>query len=267
MKKLVLLLLIILIGFGIYGYLSLEEKFNLDEKNKNVFTTILKRNKIIVGVRDDAPPFGFRDKDGKLAGFDVDLAEIIAESLLGSKDKVEFVPVNAQNRIMKLKSEEVDMLVAAMSTSQQRWQLVDFSKPYYMAGLAIMTQKSNPAMGLKSLQKKRFIVIYGSTAEESLRKNVPDIDVIGFKTYKEALQALKAGQAEGIYADDTILYGLAHGDDSVKILAPRYSKEPYAVAVRKEDSVELLERIDYIIENLEKTKRLEKLEEKWGVHN
>ena len=267
MKKFILLL--ILICLGVYGYLSLEEKLNLDEinKNKNIFTTIIKRDKIIIGVRDDAVPFGFRDEKGNLAGFDVDLAEIIAESLLGSKNKVELVPVNAQNRIMKLKSGEVDMLVAAMSTTRQRWQLVDFSKPYYLAGLAIMTKKSNPAIGLKSLRKNKFIVVYGSTAEESLRKNVPDIEVIGFKTYKEAFQALQAGEAEGIYADDTILYGLARGDDSVKILAPRYSKEPYAVAVRKEDSAELLERINFIIENLEKTKRLEKLAEKWDVDN
>ena len=265
MKKIILFL--ILIGLGVYGYFSLEEKLNLDEKNKNVYTVIQKRNKIIVGVRDDAAPFGFRDEKGNLIGFDVDLAGIVAESLLGGKDKVELVPVNASNRIMKLKSGEVDILISAMSTTWQRWQLVNFSKPYYKAGLAIMTLKSNPAMGMKSLQERKFIVVYGSTAEENLRKNIPDIEVIGFKTYKEAFKALKDGKAEGIYADDTILYGLAHNDDTVKILAPRYSEEPYAVAGRKEDSDELLEKINYIIDNLQKTRRLEKLEEKWEVHN
>lgn len=266
MKKIILFLL--LIGLICYGVVQFKDYEDLKkEKSQNTYSVIQKRGKIIVGVRDDTEPFGFRDKKGNLAGFDVDLAKIIAESLLGSEDKLELVPVTVSNRIMKLKSGEVDILIATMSTNWQRWQLVNFSKTYYVAGLAIMTNKSNPAVGLKSLNAKKFIVVYGSTAEESLRKNIPNIEAVGFKTYKEGLKALKEGKADGIYADDTILYGLASHDDSVKILDARYSQEPYAIAVRKEGSEELLEKINYIIEHLQKTKRLEKLEYKWNVHH
>lgn len=261
MKKLISLLLFLCL-FLCGCDLNFDKTENID-----TLRVIKKRNKVIIGVRDDTAPFGFRDKNGNLTGFDIDLAKTIAKYLVDSEDKIQFVPVTASNRIMKLNSGEVDMLIATMSTTWQRWQLVDFSTPYFVAGQAIMVKKSNPAIGLKGLKNKKLMVVYGSTGEENLRKNIPDSEVIGFKTYKEAFQALKEGKAEGIFADDTILYGLAQNDDSVKILSARYSEEPYAIAVRKENSKELLERLNYIIENLQTTKKLEKLEEKWEIDN
>lgn len=261
MKKLISLLLFLCL-FLCGCNLNTDKSEQMD-----TLRVIKKRNKVIIGVRDDTAPFGFRDKSGNLTGFDIDLARIITKYLVDSEDKVQFVPVTASNRIMKLNSGEVDMLIATMSTTWQRWQLVDFSTPYFVAGQAIMVKKSNPAIGLKGLKNKKLMVVYGSTGEENLRKNIPDSEVIGFKTYKEAFQALKEGKAEGIFADDTILYGLAQNDDSVKILSARYSEEPYAIAVRKENSKELLERLNYIIKNLQTTKKLEKLEEKWKIDN
>ena len=258
MKKIILLLL--LMSFILCGCLKNEET------QQDMLQVIKERDKIIIGVRDDTAPFGFRNEMGELDGFDVDIAKFVAKYMVGSENKLELVPVNAQNRIMKLKSGEVDMLIATMSVTPQRWQLVDFSNPYFMAGQAIMTKKSNPAKGLKGLKDSRFIVVYGSTAEEDLRKNIPDIHVLGYKTYKEAFQALKDDKAEAIFADDTILYGLAQQDDSVHILAARYSQEPYAIAVRKEGSALFLEKINYIIKSLQESKQLEKLEQKWGVN-
>ena len=71
----------------------------------------------------------------------------------------------------------------------------------------------------------------------------------------------------GYVADDTILYNLALGDSSVKILPKRYSQEPYAVAFRKEkESVRLIREVDYIIDNLKSTGKLNKMREKWNIN-
>ena len=64
--------------------------------------TIKSRDKLIVGVRDDTKPFGYRDKDGNLIGFDIELSKMIAEHLLGDPSKVDFVVVQADDRISKL---------------------------------------------------------------------------------------------------------------------------------------------------------------------
>lgn len=237
------------------------------EKKTDTLGEIVKRDKLIVGVRDDTAPFGFRDKNGNLTGYDIELARIIAKNILRSEEKIEFVPVTASNRIMKLNSGEVDILIATMSITDQRQLILDFSMPYHMAGQAILTNRASKATSLKDFEGKKLIIVFGSTSENNLRTNVPEVEVLGFKTYKDAFSALKAGKAQGIVADDTILYNFVHNDNSVKILPKRYSQEPYAVAFRKEkESTRLIREIDYIIDNLQSTGKLNKMREKWEIN-
>lgn len=229
-------------------------------------TTITQRDRLIVGIRNDAPPFGFKDKNGFTVGYDADLARLIAKEILGDEKKVEFVPVTASNRIMKLNSGEVDCLIATMSITTQRQQFLNFSTPYYMAGQAILVRSSSKATSLRDFTGKKLIIVFGSTSEKNLRSNVPEVTVIGYKTYNDAYNALKNGKADGIVADDTVLLGFSTNDKSVKLLPKRYSKEPYAVVFRKDDaSINFTNKVNYIVENLQSTGRLNRLQEKWKI--
>ena len=229
-------------------------------------TTITQRDRLIVGIRNDAPPFGFKDKNGFTVGYDADLARLIAKGILGDEKKVEFVPVTASNRIMKLNSGEVDCLIATMSITTQRQQFLNFSTPYYMAGQAILVRSSSKATSLRDFTGKKLIIVFGSTSEKNLRSNVPEVTVIGYKTYNDAYNALKNGKADGIVADDTVLLGFSTNDKSVKLLPKRYSKEPYAVVFRKDDaSINFTNKVNYIVENLQSTGRLNRLQEKWKI--
>lgn len=229
-------------------------------------TTITQRERLIVGIRNDAPSFGFKDKNGFTVGYDADLARLIAKGILGDEKKVEFVPVTASNRIMKLNSGEVDCLIATMSITTQRQQFLNFSTPYYMAGQAILVRSSSKATSLRDFTGKKLIIVFGSTSEKNLRSNVPEVTVIGYKTYNDAYNALKNGKADGIVADDTVLLGFSTNDKSVKLLPKRYSKEPYAVVFRKDDaSINFTNKVNYIVENLQSTGRLNRLQEKWKI--
>lgn len=231
-------------------------------------SVIENRGKIIVGVREDTFPFGFRNKEGKLDGYDIDLSKYIALCLLGSEDKVEFVPVTAQNRISKLLSGEVDILIATMSITNHRQVILNFSNPYYIAGQAIMVNSSSDYHALGDFKGKKLIIVFGSTGEQNLRTNVPEVEVMGFKTYNDAFDALKQRKADGIVADDTILLGYALNDKSLRLLPKRYSKEPYAIAFRKDKlSERLMTKINYVIDNMVNTGKLIKLQEKWEVKN
>lgn len=233
---------------------------------KDDLNAIIQRDKLIVGIRNDAPPFGFKNKDGFTVGYDADLAKLVAKAILGDEKKVEFVPVTASNRILKLNSGEVDCLIATMSITAQRQQILNFSSPYYMAGQAILVKNSSKASSLRDFSGKKLIIVFGSTSERNLRSNVPEVTIIGYKTYQEAYNALKAGKADGIVADDTILLGFSTNDKSVKILPKRYSKEPYAVVFRKDEaSSNFNSKVDYIIENLQSSGKLNRLQEKWKI--
>lgn len=257
MKRIILVLLFMCLIFSACG----KKKTASDDLSR-----IEQKGKIVVGVRDDASPFGFRDKSGVLVGYDIDLARILAQNILGNSSAVEFVPVTASNRIMKLNSGEVDCLIATMSITNQRQQILDFSMPYYMAGQAILVRSTSKATSLRDFEGNKLIIVYGSTSERNLRSNVPEVTVLGYKTYNDAYKALKSGKAEGIVADDTILLNFAFNDKSVKLLPKRYSKEPYAIAFRKgEQSARLISKTNYVIENLQSTGKLNRLQEKWKI--
>lgn len=257
MKRIILVLLFMCLIFSGCG----KKKTASDDLSR-----IEQKGKIVVGVRDDASPFGFRDKNGILVGYDIDLARILAQNILGNSSAVEFVPVTASNRIMKLNSGEVDCLIATMSITNQRQQILDFSVPYYMAGQAILVRSTSKATSLRDFEGNKLIIVYGSTSERNLRSNVPEVTVLGYKTYNDAYKALKSGKAEGIVADDTILLNFAFNDKSVKLLPKRYSKEPYAIAFRKgEQSARLISKTNYVIENLQSTGKLNRLQEKWKI--
>ena len=256
-KKIILLLICFCFIFSGCGKKTTEN---------DDFANVIKRDKLIVGVRDDAPPFGFKDEKGNLIGYDIDLAKIIAKDILGNENKVEFVPVTASNRIMKLSANEVDFLIATMSITNQRQQILDFSVPYYVAGQAILVNSSSKATSLSDFEGKKLIIVFGSTSERNLRTNVPEVTVIGYKNYDDAYRALKQNKADGIVADDTILLNYVLKDKSVKLLPKRYSKEPYAVVFRKEkESERVLIRVNHIIGRLASKGQLNRLQEKWHI--
>ena len=236
------------------------------KKHANDFKTIKKRGRIIVGVRSDTRPFGYRDINGNMQGFDIDLARSIAKHIFADSGAVEFVPVTAENRMSMLTSEKVDIVIATMSITDQRRMIVDFSQPYYVAGQAILVRNNQNIASIRQLNGRKVIIVYGSTGEMSVRINAPEAIIRGYKDYGLAYKALKRGDADAMIADDTILYNLALDDPTVKILKKRFSKEPYAVAFRKgAASKQLKNAINFQIDFLEHSGELYKMKKKWGI--
>lgn len=252
------LLLLFLMFFAIL-FTGCEKKEKTDALDK-----IYQRGKIVVGVKYDTKPFGYIDSHQKLVGFDVDLAHEIAKSLLGDENKVEFKQVTPSNRILALNSGQIDMIIATMTITPQRKQIVDFSSPYFIAGQAILVPQKSDIKSLRELNKKRVIIVFGSTAERNLRLMAPEAIVMGYKTYTSGYDALKQGRADAMTSDDTILLGFAMQDKSLKLLPARYSKEPYAAAFKKGKSSDRLRtKVDFIIKGLAASGELKHLKAKW----
>lgn len=258
-KKIMTLLLLVM--FICCGCGNKKEEVLTNDLNE-----IVKRDVITVGVRTDVYPFGFKDKKGRYQGYDPALARLIARGILGSDKKVKFVQVNASDRMMKLYSGDVDMVIATMSVTPKRRQIIDFSNPYYTAGQALLVRKGSNIRTLQDLNKKRAIIVFGSTSENSLRTALPSLGIIGYKTYEEAFKALKKGKADAIVSDDTILLGLSLNDSSVELLPKRYTREPYAVAFRKgPESRDLIRAVNFVIETETRNGNLKKIRESYGI--
>ena len=231
---------------------------------KDLLEKIVKNDRIVIGVKTDAKPFGYKDENGELKGYDIDLAKKITKKLLGAENKIEFVEVTPSNRIITLTSGKVDMVIATMSITHQRQLVVDFSTPYYVAGQALMTPKKSEILGITDLKDKKVIVILGSTGERNIKRIAPDSIIQGYKTYPEAYKALKDGKGDALTTDDSILAGIIMDDPSMRILAKRYTQEPYAVAFRAEpESKTLKSAVNHIIEHMHSNGELNKLKNKW----
>lgn len=234
------------------------------QEHEDVLQSILNKGELVVGVKSDTKPFGFYNESVELVGFDVDLAKLIAKSILGDENKVKFIPVTSANRISMLNSKKVDMIIATMTVTPQRSEVVEFSIPYYITGQALLVPSDSKISSMSQLNGKKVIIVFGTTSERNLRFIAPEADIIGFKTYIKGYGALKTKHADAMTSDETILMGFAMSDKSVKLLPKLYSREPYAIAMRKgESTVALKSRIDFILEQLIRSGEINKLKYKW----
>jgi len=259
-------LLLIIISSALVLFYFVD--YRLDKANSvdpDLIQAIHNRGYIIVGVKTDTKPFGYLE-NGKNVGFDIDIAKYIAKDILHDETKIKFVPVNTESRLYKLNLNQVDMVIATITITSDRLRIAQFSKPYFVAGQALLVNNGSRINGLSDLYNKNVGVLFGSTAEKNIRLLMPSAYVLGYINYQEAYRALKAGRILAILSDDTILRGYAMSDSSVKLLPKRYSKELYGIAVRRESvSNGLLKLINTDITNMVNDGTLLNLKRKWNL--
>ena len=230
-----------------------------NQKEKTSLDTIKERGNLIVGVKFDAKPFGFID-NGELQGYDIDIAKRIAKEIFDDESKVEFIEVNSENRISKLLSEEIDLIIATMTDTQERRLLVDFSIPYYYSGQAILCKNDSEVTSVADLKNHNTVVVIGTTAEKTLKKLYIKSNIIRALSYSEAFSVINKDTC--LIADEALLQGFISGNDGYLIFNKKLSEEPYAVAIRK-DEEHLKQTVNYTIKYLEESGELDKIKNKW----
>ncbi len=258
MKKVIILTFVIISSFMLCAC-------SPKSAQKTPLQALYAKNEIFIGVKTDSKPFGFIE-NGENTGFDIDVANYVTNKLFEEQvpKKITFVPVSAQDKIMKLNSGEIDFIVAIMSITPTRERVVDFTIPYYVAGQAIMVQKGSEIRSVENLNNRDVVVVLGTTGERTLKQLAPNAIIRGAKDYSEALEFLKSGSAAAIFGDDSVLYGILSDNPNLKILNKRYTKEYYAIAIRKEENNESLKtRLNSVLEMMQNEGVLNKMKSKW----
>ncbi len=233
------------------------------EEKKDTLSEIKKRGELVVGVKYDSKPFGFVE-DGKLQGYDIDIAHLIAKRILGNERLVRFVEVNSSDRISKLNSGEVDMVIATMTINPKRAEVVDFSLPYYYTGQAVMVRKGTAIKTVGDLNNRRVIIVLGTTSENNIRYLAPEVILQGYRTYQDGFQAFLDRRAEAMTSDDSILAGFVMDHPEFMILPQRYSQDGYGIAFRKEpQSASLKIEVNNAIGELRRKGHLNYLKGQW----
>ena len=235
-----------------------------NEQPMDLLDSIQQRGKVVVGVSSDIVPFGYKNDKGEYEGFEIDLAKQIAKLLLYDESKIEFVSVEPSNRIMMLNSGQADMIIATMTITSKRMNVVDFSNPYYFAGQTALVNSKSKIKTLSDLSNKKIGVAFGTTAYDGIKEIVPTASLVGFKNYNLAIDALKAGEIDAFALDDTILIGYALKDKSLRLLTQKYTQEPYGIAFRKGiESARTIEMVNNFLKVLNSTGSLNAMKHKW----
>lgn len=187
---------------------------------------------INIGVFSDKNPFGYVDENGEYQGYDVYFARRIAEDL---GVELNFVSTEAANRVEYLETGKVDIILANFTVTPERAEKVDFALPYMNVALGVVSPDSRIITDLSELTADdQVIVISGTTAEDYLIKNNPEIKLQKYDTYANAKNALENGNAVAWANDNTEVIAFALQNEGYTVGIPSLgSQDTIAPAVSK----------------------------------
>jgi ABC-type amino acid transport substrate-binding protein len=195
---------------------------------------IQERGELIAGVKYDVPPFGLNNPEtGEVEGFDVDLAQYIADKL-----GVELTTREAtsDNRIPLLVDGTIDLILSTMTITEERDLEVDFSEPYYVANGDVLVPEDSDIKTLDDLNGKRVCTALGSTYADTIEQEAPQADLRLVDLYSECFDQIQTGAVDAVSTDDVILTGMVIQDPSLKILGLEYTTEPYGIGIPEGDA-------------------------------
>jgi polar amino acid transport system substrate-binding protein len=187
---------------------------------------------INIGVFSDKNPFGYVDENGEYQGYDVYFAKKIGEDLGLT---VNYVSTEAANRVEYLETGKVDIILANFTVTAERAEKVDFALPYMNVALGVVSPDSRVIKDLSEIKEgDQVIVISGTTAEEYLIKNNPEITLQKYDTYANAKNALENGNAVAWANDNTEVIAYALENPGYTVGIPSLgSQDTIAPAVSK----------------------------------
>jgi len=176
----------------------------------DVWNKVMKRGKVVIGVKADYKPWGYRSSNGDLVGMEIDMAKDVAAAM---NVNLELVPVQSSNRMQFLEQGKIDMMIATMSDRVDRRKIVGITQPnYYTSGTNIMSPK---ALGLTSWEALRGKPVCGKQGA-FYNKIVADrygAKIVAFTGNAEAKQALRDKKCIAwVYDDSSIMSDLSSGE-------------------------------------------------------
>jgi glutamate transport system substrate-binding protein len=222
-----------------------------------------KAQKIIIGTKFDQPGFGLKSLDGKPAGFDVEIAKLIAGELGIPADKIEWKETPSTVREQVIEQGTVDIVVATYTINDTRKQKVGFAGPYYVAGQHILVRNDDSSItGPDSFKDgtKKVCSVTNSTPANNIKKYLANEaqQLVLFDIYQKCVDALSAKQVDAVTTDNVILTGfIAKNEGKFKLAGQKFTDEPYGIGLKKDDTV-FRNWINDVLEKIAKDGRYEK---------
>jgi polar amino acid transport system substrate-binding protein len=194
---------------------------------------IKQRKRWLIGVKCDAPPFGYIDVRGQHAGFDVEIARWFARYAFGRVNRVSFICAPTPAREPLLTTGRADLVISTFTYTRDRDTRIDFSRAYYQATGRLLVKNDSPINSLADLNGRRVVTTSGSIYDRWVRRCFPNANLIVTDNLTNATLTFNQGRADTLMWDDTVLVGIAAADRSSKLTNDTFLAGPYGIGIRQ----------------------------------
>lgn len=198
-----------------------------------------------MGVNAAFAPFESVGADGKLQGFEIELAQAVADA---AGIKVEMSNTPWEGIFNGLSNGDSDFLMSAITITEQRKETMDFTEPYFEATQLVVLPKGKQIANAEALKGMKVSVLTGSTGDTIAQKllGATSTDIKRFESLELALKELENGGVQASIGDNGVVANFIkyNGADKLDIVEGiDFDKEYYGMAVRKGDQA-LLDKLN-----------------------
>lgn len=237
------------------------------------WTLLKQRGYVNIGIDDTFVPMDFQQKNGKLIGYDVDLANAVFKQY---GLKVNFQTIDWSMNTTELRNGTIDLIWNGFSKTPARAAKVAFSKTYLYSTQVLVALKKNKITSPSKMKEKALGVQSGSSGYNDVmnypkvfKDRIKDHDPILYDSFTNAFIDLNAGRIDGLLIDSTYAnYYIAHEKHPglySEVQSP-FPKEEFAVGMRKSDKV-LRKKVNQTLTKLVQDGTLAKINRKWFGNN
>ena len=262
MKKLSAIALALVMGFStLLGGCSSSDSSS--SSNDDSLQYVMDKGELIVGLDDSFPPMGYRDKDNKIVGFDVDLAK---ETCKRMGIKAKFQPVSWESKEQELSSKNIDCIWNGLTPEREK--VLTFTEPY-MSNPQIFVVLADSGIKTEADLKGKVVAAQsGSTAYATIDKdtNLKDSfkEFIGVEDNVKALMDLEVGGSDAVAMDTVVArYYMTKDPGKYSIIEDTtILDEEMGVGFRKGDNA-LCKKVEDTLKEMQKDGTLAKISKKW----
>jgi polar amino acid transport system substrate-binding protein len=196
-------------------------------------SAVRQRKRWVIGVKCDAPPFGYINVRGEHAGFDIDIARWFARFAFGKSNRVAFVCAPTAAREPLLTTNRVDVVISTFTYTADRDTRIDFSRPYYKATGRLLVRTGSPVRRLSDINGRRVATTDGSIYHRWMRRCFPTADVVTTDGVTASVLRLNQGRADAVMWDDTVLAPIAAADRNLEMTDDVFLEAPYGIGIRQ----------------------------------
>lgn len=237
---------------GVANLLGLKVEWDNKTKTVNLYSEKDKIEKLTVATNASFPPFEYYDNNNSMTGIDIEIMQELSKNM---NMDVEFVDMDFQDLIISVANQKADCAIAGITVTDERKELVSFSKPYYINTAVVIVDKNSNILSLDNLYNSSRNYSVGAvenSTEAFYGMSEFANNFMCFDSTQSLLMALQNGSIDAAILNNRI-FDKYIGDKAayldLSILPENYFVEEYAIAVDKNDT-DLLKKINESITEL-----------------